>query len=77
MSAGRYEILITALRSSQPQQIKFYFERGALSNFDNGLAFKSNSSQTQKIEFDFVHALLPWFLVENWVLVKLKSNSKY
>ena len=38
------------------------------------------SSQTQikfeKAEFDFVHVFLHWFLVGNWILVKLKSNSK-
>ena len=36
----------------------------------------SSSSQTHKIEFDFIHALQDWFLAENWTLVKFKSNSK-
>ena len=34
------------------------------------------SGQTQRHVFDFVHTLLHWFLIENWILVKLKSNSK-
>ena len=35
-----------------------------------------HSNQIQKIELDFVHVLRDLFLAENWILVKLKSNSK-
>ena len=40
------------------------------------LKSNSNSSQTQQLEFVFVHALLHLFLVVYWILVKLKPNLK-
>ena len=40
------------------------------------IQFLRNSKKNQKIEFDFVHVVWDWFLAENWILFKLKSNSR-